>query len=87
MRGHAYLQLLLIAGQPEEEVLLLPVYAGLAMHRTVMLLIYFVILLVLLASHTIPACRNGEIPGQSIDWRVWAGSESLSCAYIVLASL
>ncbi len=51
-----YLQLLLVARQPEKEVLLFSVDAGLAVHRTVMLRIYLVILLVLLTTHTVPTC-------------------------------
>ena len=55
-----YLQLLLIAGEPEEEVLLLAVDAGLAMYRAVMLFVDLIILLVLFATHTVPACNMTE---------------------------
>jgi hypothetical protein len=53
-----HLELLLIARQPEEEVLLFSVYAGLAVHRAIMLRVYLVILLVLLTSHTVPTCMK-----------------------------
>ncbi len=53
-----HLELLLVARQSEEEVLLFSVYAGLAVHRAVMLRIYLVILLVLLTPHTVPTCIN-----------------------------
>ena len=53
-----HLELLLVARQPEEEVLLFSVYAGLAVHRAIMLRIYLIILLVLLTSHTVPTCMK-----------------------------
>lgn len=59
--GGCHLQLLLVARQAEEEVLLFSVYAGLAVHRAVMLRIYLVILLVLLTAHTVPTCMKSGI--------------------------
>jgi len=58
--GGYHLQLLLVARQPEEEVLLFSVYAGLAVHRAVMLRIYLIVLLVLLTAHTVPTCVRSE---------------------------
>ena len=56
--GGYHLQLLLVARQSEEEVFLFSVYAGLAVHRTEMLRIYLLILLVLLTAHTVPTCTK-----------------------------
>ena len=53
-----HLELLLVARQSEEEILLFSVYAGLAVHRTEMLRIYLLILLVLLTAHTVPTCTK-----------------------------
>ena len=60
LTGH-HLELLLVARQPEEEVLFFSVNAGLAVHRAIVLRIYLIILLVLLTSHAIPTCTKSGI--------------------------
>ena len=92
--GGYHLQLLLVARQSEEEVFLFSVYAGLAVHRAVMLRIYLVILLVLLTPNTVPTCINSGtqlvflncMTGSPWQHRYLRQSTSAWCVYIIAAN-